>query len=93
MRTKPQIVDWSRCPSIACVLVDFWIGSRGDYAHIPPLCFFTDQALLDFCDAAIPEEESSFDSLRKVRQRLGLKHTARPMIKTVLIKSNSILFG
>jgi hypothetical protein len=90
-------LDWNdRCESLPCFLVDFWIGWPSAHPDFPPLCFFTDQALADWCGFALtPESDGGhFDAVRKCRQRLRLKRAETALIKSVTTDAKgAILLG
>jgi hypothetical protein len=56
----------------AYLLTKYWTDTG--LGH-PPLCFFTDQALADFCAITLKRSshQDNFSSIRKLRQRLRLK--------------------
>lgn len=92
---RPDL-DWNDCENIACLLVDFWIGRPDTHPNFPPLCFFTDQALADWCGFALDtnSDNRNFSAVRKWRQRLGLKHAKTRLIKSVTRAANGeILLG
>jgi hypothetical protein len=77
-------------------LVDFWCGQCNglilDRSDLPPLCFFTDEALTDWCNfCAIVKDELSFDSVRKCRQLLGLTRAKTPLIKSATKDNNGAI--
>ena len=84
-KCKRAGTDLNRCDDLACFLVDFWISSPATDPDFPPLCLFTDQAIADWCDFVLtPESDGGhFDSVRKWRQRLGLKRAKTALIKSV----------
>lgn len=57
---------------------------------IPPLCLFTDDALLDLCEATIPGGAFTFDQVRKARQRVGLE---KPPSKYLVVREIELLDG
>jgi hypothetical protein len=85
--------DLNRCDDLACFLVDFWICSPDKLPDFPPLCFFTDEALADWCDFALtPESDGGhFDAVRKCRQRLKLENAKTPLIKSVTKDANGAI--
>jgi hypothetical protein len=64
---------------MADILVAGWCGDAGR----PGLCFFTDEALAEYCRMALGNERLSLDVVRKTRQRLGLKKAGKPNITKV----------
>lgn len=89
-------VDWTRpgCDPIACFLVENWCEGRAYNSRLPALCFFSDQALADFCSAAFERKAGnpSLDAIRQWRRRLGLKQTSSPKVKGIDISGGAILF-
>lgn len=71
---KKESMEWL----LKFSLIRYWVCSMG--RGIPPLCFWTDQVIADFF--ALSERGSTFDSIRKTRQRLLLKKTT-PLIRTL----------
>lgn len=63
----------------------FWLAvcwvcsSRRD---IPPLCFWTDQAIADLAVIVLRDKTLTFDAVRKTRQRLLLKK-AKPLVRSL----------
>lgn len=77
-------------------LLDFWCGQCNglmlDRSDLPPLCFFIDDALTDWCNfCAIVKDDLSFDSVRKCRQLLGLKRAKTPLIKSATKDNNGAI--
>jgi len=64
---------------MADILVAGWCGEQGR----PALCFFTDEALAEYCRVALGNQRLSLDVVRKTRQRLGLKKAGKPNITKV----------
>jgi hypothetical protein len=87
-------VNWSKPDATACFLARNWC-QPSDYAHwLPVLCFFTDQALADFCAVAFgrnPGDPSS-EVVRQWRRRLGLKPVRWPKIRQVNVRKGEIMF-
>lgn len=80
--------DLNRCDTLACFLVDFWIGSPDTHPDFPPLCLFTDPALNDWCDYALSRKSNDkilckHGAVTKWRRRLGLKRAKTAFIKSV----------
>jgi hypothetical protein len=80
--------DLNRCDTLACFLVDFWIGSPDAHPDFPPLCLFTDPALNDWCDYALSRKSNDkilckHGAVTKWRRRLGLKRAKTALIKSV----------
>jgi hypothetical protein len=93
-RKKVPDVDWTRCDPVACFLVENWCKWRDHDRRFPALCFFSDQALADFCSAIFGRkaDNPSIDSIRQWRRRLGLKQASRPKIRKISLKGSEILF-
>jgi len=94
-RKKVPDVDWTQCDPVACFLVENWCEWRAYDRRFPALCFFSDQALADFCSAMFgrnPGSPSGY-SIRQWRRRLGLKQASRPKIRKVTIEKGKILFA
>jgi hypothetical protein len=93
---KPALeVDWSEVKNVHRFLVGNWCRPS-DYAHsLPALCFFTDQALADFCAAAFGENpgDPSSEVVRQWRRRLGLKPVRWPKVRQVTIRNGEIMFA
>jgi hypothetical protein len=92
---RPKDVDWTRCDPLAIFLMENWCEPLDCKWWLPALCFFTDQALADFCSAAFgrnPGHPSSA-AIRQWRRRLGLKTVRSPKIRKVIIKEGEILFA
>lgn len=89
-------VDWTRpgCDPVACFLVENWCGGQAYKSCLPALCFFSDQALADFCSAAFGRKPGnpSHDAIRQWRRRLGLKQTRCPKVKATIVSDGEILF-
>jgi hypothetical protein len=64
---------------LADILVAGWCGDPSR----PGLCFFTDEALAEFCRVALGNERLTLDVVRKTRQRLGLKKAGKARITKV----------
>jgi hypothetical protein len=87
-------VDWTRCDPVACFLVENWCEWRAYDCRFPALCFFSDQALADFCSALFGRKSGnpSIDSIRQWRRRLGLKQASRPKVRQIRLQGNEVLF-
>ena len=70
LREKVPYVDWTRCDPVACFLVENWCEWLAYDDHLPALCFFSDQALADFCSAIFCRKPGnpSIDSIRQWRR-------------------------
>ena len=92
-KTVPD-VDWARCDPVACFLVANWCEWREYDRRFPALCFFSDQALADFCSAVFGRKfgNPSVDSIRQWRRRLGLKQASRPKVRQISLQGNEVLF-
>lgn len=95
-KRKPD-VDWTRpgCSDpVACFLVNNWCEGRDYKSRLPALCFFSDQALANFCHVALGRSEGipSLDTIRQWRRHLGLKQASTPKVKGVAISGSAILF-
>lgn len=80
--------DLNRCDTLACYLVDFWIGSPDTHPDFPPLCLFTDPALNAWCDYALSRKSNDnilckHGAVTKWRLRLGLERAKTAIIKSV----------
>jgi hypothetical protein len=75
-------------------LVDFWCGQCNglilDRSDLPPLCFFTDDALESYCAHALGNKTEEGDVGRQ-RRRMGLIQAQSPKIKIVIPDGNGIL--
>lgn len=93
-RRKPLEVDWSRCDSLACFIVANWCEATHFTQGMPSLCFFTDQALADFCSIAFGRKPGhpTAEAARQRRRRLGLMRPQSPRIKKVTVERDEILF-
>jgi hypothetical protein len=93
-RKKVPDVDWTRCDPVACFLVQNWCEWREYDRRFPALCFFSDQALADFCSDMFGRKSGnpSIDSIRQWRRRLGLKQASRPKVRQISLKRNEVLF-
>jgi len=87
-------VDWTRCDSVACFLVENWCEWRAYDRRFPALCSFSDQALADFCSALFGRKSGnpSIDSIRQRRRRLGLKQASRPKVRQISLEGSEVLF-
>lgn len=85
--------DLNRCDIMACFLVDFWICKPDTHPNFPPLCFFTDEALADWCAYALNtnSDNRNLASVRKWRQRLGLKRATTALINCVTKEANGAI--
>ncbi len=94
-RRKPLEVDWSRCDPLACFLVANWCEAAHFWSGLPLLCFFTDQALADFCSVAFGRKAGSptAEAVRQWRKRLGLRRPQSPKIRKVTVEKDEILFA
>lgn len=94
-RRKPLEVDWSRCDPLACFLVANWCEATHFNQGKPLLCFFTDQALADFCSVAFGRNAGipTAETVRQWRKRLGLKRPKSSKIKKVTVEKDEILFA
>lgn len=94
-KDSPPDVDWKRVDPVASFLVDNWCEGRNYNSRLPALCFFTDQALADFCVAAFGRRDGdlSAEAIRKWRKRLELRQARTPKIRRVSFKRNEILFA
>jgi hypothetical protein len=88
-------VDWDRVDQVPRFLVDNWCEGQHYNSRWPALCFFSDQALADFCNAAFGRKDGnpSCASIRQWRNRLGLKQARSPKVKEIILIKNEILFG
>jgi hypothetical protein len=79
-KTLRAEVDWMRVDVMSCFIVDFWVGHP---VHpIPPLCLFSNQALMDFCSLALGAEAvQSKDAFRQWICRLQLNRWKPPLIR------------
>lgn len=93
-RKKVPDVDWTRCDSVACFLVQNWCEWREYDRRFPALCFFSDHALADFCSAIFGRKPGnpSVDSIRQWRRRLRLKQAGRPKVSQIRLQGNEVLF-
>jgi hypothetical protein len=75
-------------------LVDFWCGQCNgliiDRSDLPPLCFFTDEALPPFCAYALGMDSDRIGDVGKQRRRLGLKQPKGRKIRTVILTGDRI---
>jgi hypothetical protein len=94
-RKKVPDVDWTRCDPVPCFLVQNWCEWREYDRRFPALCFFSDQALADFCSAMFGRNSGnpSVYSIRQWRRRLGLKQAICPKIRKITIEKGEILFA
>jgi hypothetical protein len=76
-------------------LVDFWCGQCNgqiiDRSDLPPLCFFSDDALTPFCAHALGRDPGLIGDVGKQRQRLGLIQAKCPKIRLVIPDNTKIL--
>ena len=95
-RQRPPAVDWTRpgCDPVACFLVENWCEGQSYRSRLPALCFFSDQALADFCSAAFGRKTGnpSLDAIRQWRRRLGLKQVSSPKVNATIVSDGDILF-
>ena len=59
--------------------------------NAPPFSYFTDEALVEYLKICTGNEKLTFDKVRKIRQRLGLK-TKKPYISGIEYKGDSFRF-
>ncbi len=87
-------VDWGRVDPIPRFLADNWCEGQQYNPRLPALCFFADQALADFCNAAFGRKDGnpSCASIRQWRKRLGLKQAHAPKVKETILIKNELLF-
>lgn len=75
-------------------LVDFWCGQCNgliiDRSDLPPLCFFTDEALSPYCAYALGRDPDSIGDVGKHRRRLGLKQPKGRKIRTVILTGDRV---
>jgi hypothetical protein len=75
-------------------LVDFWCGQcnglKLDRSDLPPLCFFTDEALESYCAYALGKKSEEGDVGRQ-RRRMGLIQAHSPTIRIVITDGSGIL--
>lgn len=88
-------VDWTRCDAVACFLVANWCEWREYDRRFPAFCFFSDQALADFCSAMFGRKSGnpSVYSIRQWRRRLGLKQASCPKVRQISLQGNEVLFA
>ena len=60
-------VDWARVDPVPRFLVDNWCEGQHYNSRLPALCFFSDQALADFCNAAFGRKDGN-PSCASIRQ-------------------------
>jgi hypothetical protein len=76
-------------------LVDFWClqcnGIILERKDLPPLSFFTDEALTAYCAHALGKDPDKVGDVGKQRRRLNLLQAKHPRIKTVTPHPNGIL--
>jgi hypothetical protein len=96
LQSREQVpdVDWKRCDPVACFLVENWCEWHAYERWFPPLCFFSDHALADFCSAMFGRNSGipSVDTIRQWRRRLGLKQASRPKVRQISLKGTEVLF-
>lgn len=87
-------VDWKRTDPISRFLVENWCGGRTYNSRWPALCFFSNQALADFCSAMFGRKPGnpSLDAARQRRRLLGLKQASSPRVKGITVSRGEILF-
>lgn len=77
------------------LLVDFWCGQCNglmlNRADLPPLCFFTDDALASYCDYALGNKSVQIGDVGRQRRRMGLIQARSPIIKMVIPDGDRIL--
>ena len=95
-KKRPEEVNWNeRTTFWQRFLVCNWCEAV-DFRHgMPVFCQFTDEALADFCAMAVGQHSGnpSLETVRKTRQRLGLKQVGSPRVRSVKLKGNELLFG
>jgi hypothetical protein len=95
-KQRPPDVDWTRpgCDPVACFLVENWCEGQAYKSCLPALCFFSDQALADFCSVAFGRKTGnpSLDAIRQWRRRLGLKQVSNPKVTATIVSGSEILF-
>jgi hypothetical protein len=86
-------VDWTRVDTILLLLVQNWCEGNDYHSALPPLCFFSDQALADFCSTALGREPGnpSSGAIRQWRLRLGLKQYPQRIIRETIVTGSDIL--
>lgn len=101
-RKRHPSFEAERISAIAHFLINYWCGERGAYGQsrqlgiffMPPLCFFTDKALADFCEVCLGVTTNS-GVIRQWIHRLRLvrpKHPPTPKIKDVKLHKDGIHF-
>jgi hypothetical protein len=75
------------------LLVTRWMPVTTKTGRAPGLCWFTDESLTEVCRAILGNKKLTLDTVRKTRQRLGLKHAGRPWITHVEIVDGKIAFS
>jgi hypothetical protein len=75
------------------LLVARWMPVTTKTGRAPGLCWFTDESLTDVCRTILGNKSLTLDTVRKTRQRLGLKHAGRPWITHVVIVDGKIVFS
>jgi hypothetical protein len=88
-------VDWTRIEPLADFIVRNWCKESDFRTGLPVLCFFTDEALADFCSAAFGRKPGnpSSEAVRQWRRRLGLKQVRGPKIRKATLKRDEILLA
>lgn len=75
------------------LLVTGWMPVRTKTGRAPGLCWFTDEALTEVCRTILGNKSLTLDTVRKTRQRLGLKHAGKPWITRVKVVNGKIVFS
>jgi hypothetical protein len=76
-------------------LVDFWCGQCNgrilDRSDLPPLCFFTDDALESYCAYVLGNKSDQLGDVGRQRRRMGLIQAQSPVIRFVIPDGDGIL--
>jgi hypothetical protein len=76
-------------------LVDFWCGQCNgrilDRSDLPPLCFFTDDALESYCAYVLGNKFAQIGDVGRQRRRMGLIQAHSPIIRIVISDGDGIL--
>jgi hypothetical protein len=84
-KPKVQGPERMQMDKLALLLVKFWI--RGPQGQLG-ICRLTDEALTEFCNLFLKRKDLTLATVRKVRQRFGLKKGPKPWFKKVERQKN-----
>ena len=89
MKKPREVNEYDR---LQYLLAKHWVEMPN---RLPPLCFFTDEALTEFAqiERGVGTGGFNMEMVRKVRQRLGLVHASKRLVREVEFKSGKLVIN